>query len=283
MFYCEICNYTSKDKSNYNKHLNTKKHQKKNDSLKIAKEVENQKLPDKRKNEPKRAKMSQNEPAHFGCKFCGKDFSTKAILRRHEMHRCKENKKSLSDLLEKKNFLIKEEKNDKKKLYKHIEKLLEKVGDTITNNTFNQTNNIVLKNYGQEDLSHITNHVLDNLISSPCHMINKLTKMIHFNEEKPENMNIFIPNKKDKYIKVFKNNTWTLEEKKECIPDIVDRNYNILDTHYENNKEKLNTFVKTNFLSIQGLIDNKEEKTIQDQCDKVELEILNGSQKIKKI
>ena len=59
MFYCEICNYTSKDKSNYNKHLNTKKHQKKNDSLKIAKEVENQKLPDKRKNEPKRAKMSQ--------------------------------------------------------------------------------------------------------------------------------------------------------------------------------------------------------------------------------
>ena len=48
-----------------------------------------------------------------------------------------------------------------------------------TNNTINQT--IVLNNYGNEDLSHITNSMLDKLIKAPCEMINNLTKLIHFN------------------------------------------------------------------------------------------------------
>ena len=42
---------------------------------------------------------------------------------------------------------------------KEIEKLLEKVGNT----TINQTQNIILNNYGNEDLSHITDNLKNEL------------------------------------------------------------------------------------------------------------------------
>ena len=107
--------------------------------------------------------------------------------------------------------------------------------NTINNNNTNniqQNNNIVINNYGDEDLSHITTSVLDRLIKMPGDMINNLTKMIHFNQNKPENMNMYIPSRKQKYIKVFKQNQWMLEKKNERIPDLIDRNYNIIDSYY---------------------------------------------------
>ena len=58
-----------------------------------------------------------------------------------------------------------ENKKEKDKLYKYIEQLIEKTGDTINieNQTTNQLNNqtntnntITLNNFGEEDVSHIT-------------------------------------------------------------------------------------------------------------------------------
>ena len=50
-----------------------------------------------------------------------------------------------------------------------------------------------------------------------------------------------IPNKKQKYLKIFKDDKWILEDKNERIPDIIDKNYFILDSHYGDNggNEKL--------------------------------------------
>ena len=41
-------------------------------------------------------------------------------------------------------------------------------------------------------------------------MIPKMIAAVHFNDEKPQNKNIFIPNKKDKFVKIFKNNNLEL-------------------------------------------------------------------------
>ena len=304
IYTCVQCNFNTNLKSNYLRHLKTQKHLRHTNSQGcslddyITSEVEikmSQNEPQKSQNEPQKSQNEpQNEPINLGfhCKFCGKEFATKANMRRHELHRCNNNKKNENfiNIINEKNIQIKEEKKEKKKLYKHIEKLLEKVGDTINNNTTlnnttnttnNNTTNIHINNYGSEDLSHLTGDMLTKLLNGPCSMISNLTKMIHFNEDKPQNMNIFIPNKRGKYIKVYKDDEWILEDKKECIPDLVDKNYNILDNHFENNENLLNPIKKLNYKKIQNSIDTQDKDIMQKNCELVELEILNGSDKYK--
>ena len=282
---CIICKYQTNLKANYTRHLNSKKHIKQSNKLETPKEVHEKMTTNDHKmttNDHKMTtndhKMTINEKTNNDkiCVFCGKNFSSKAHKRRHELHYCKKNNEYVNDSLL---IQLKKEKKEKEKLYKHIESLLEKVGDTINNNTINQTNNIVLNNYGNEDLSHITSQVLDKLITAPCQMINNLTKMIHFNNDKPENMNIYIPNKKQKYLKIFKDDKWILEEKKERIPDIIDKNYFILDNHYEqtSGEEKLDRFTNKNYKLYQNKIDKKDSDIHKKEYDSCELEILNNS------
>ena len=287
MFTCKFCNYSTKVKCNYIKHINTSKHKKMEEKCKTI-ETLNEKM------NTNEHKMNTNEHKNFQknesfiCEFCSKKFNTKASMRRHQLHYCKEAPQS-SYKVE-----LKREKREKKQLYKKIEQLLEENGkainninshNTINNNNTNniqQNNNIVINNYGDEDLSHITTSVLDRLIKMPGDMINNLTKMIHFNQNKPENMNMYIPSRKQKFIKVFRKNEWILEKKHERIPDLVDRNYNIIDSYYEDHGgcEGLNKMAKKNYELYQKLIDSRDEKVIKKEYDSCELEILNNSQKV---
>ena len=113
-------------------------------------------------------------------------------------------------------------KNEKQEIYKKIDKLLEKVG-----NTTNIQNNIHVNNYGNEDLTHISKSMMDDLITIPYRMIPKMIAAVHFNDEKPQNKNIFIPNKKDKFVKIFKNNKWIYQDREKAINKLVDDKYNV--------------------------------------------------------
>jgi hypothetical protein len=127
-YLCKLCNYSTINKSNYNKHLITQKHLKIENNYggySINSQIKSQKEPKKSQKEPKK---SQKEPTRFNCNFCEKDFSTFANKRRHELHRCKKTNAELTIL-----------KNQKKELEKQILKLLDKVG-TVNNNN---TNNII--------------------------------------------------------------------------------------------------------------------------------------------
>ena len=88
---------------------------------------------------------------------------------------------------------------EKTQLYSQVATLLDKVG-----NTTNIQNNIILNNYGNEDLSHITDKLKTELLKIPFCAIPKMIEAIHFNDEKPENKNIVIPIKKRIWLKYFK-------------------------------------------------------------------------------
>jgi len=162
---CDICNFTSDLKSNWKRHLTTKKHINKEKDLGLTKII-GAKMS---QNEPKMSQMSQNEPKmsqqiskeQFFCDYCDKPFSSKANKRKHELHRCDK-----SNVLENTNY-IKMLEADKKKLFKQVESLIKKAGNTTVNtlntnnttnttNTTNTSNSITLNGYGKEDLSHIT-------------------------------------------------------------------------------------------------------------------------------
>ena len=162
----------------------------------------------------------------------------------------------------------------KKELMKQIEILLTKVGNTTINNT--QTNNIQLNNYGSEDLSHISYSDKTQMLKIPYIMIQRMIEKIHFNDLKPENKNLMIVNKKDKYIKIYENGKWIYKDKKTTMEDLIDGKYFILDEHFnEITGDELSKIQKDRYEGFQTKYDNKDNDLHKELLEKTELTLLN--------
>ena len=221
IYSCVHCNFSSKIKTHYIRHLETKKH-KKNIEL-----VNSPKKP----KEIKTIDININE--EYFCDFCNSKFVTYSNKRRHELHRCKA-RLGVSKI----NNSLKKKENEIKTLKSQMKLLLSKVGttnNTIINNTTNNT--IQLNSYGNEDLSHITETLKTNLLHIPYGMIPKMIEVVHFNDKKPENKNIILANKKDNKIKIFSGNKWIYKNKEDTIKNLINEKYFILDTHYDSINE----------------------------------------------
>ena len=81
----------------------------------------------------------------------------------------------------------------------------------------------------------------------------------HFNPEHPENHNIKIPNKKQKFALIQRNGKWEYRDKKHVIENIVDNSYNILDEHFEEHHTKLKNSKREDFLRFQEMFEQIEE------------------------
>ena len=279
LYICQLCNFNSKLKGDYNRHLKTKKHRNNCESTnEISKDlmVMNQNEPQMSQNEPQ---MNQNEPTKsHKCEYCDETFNTIPSKRRHELHRCKNNSNVSDSIIMKQEHQIKklekQMEKQKKELMKQIEVLLTKVGNTTINNT--QNNNIQLNNYGNEDLSHITDKQKTQMLKIPYVMIQRLIEFVHFNDKKPENKNIMIVNKKDKYIKIFKDGKWIYKDKKETLEMLVDGKYFILDEHFnEIPDEDLSDIQRNRYLIFQNKYDSKDNELHKFLLDKTELFLLN--------
>ena len=291
LYECKLCNYSTKLKTDYKRHLNTKKHAINENLLSENKNKMtpmNQNEPKMNQNEPA---MNQNEPAmnqlitKFRCIYCEKNFNTQASKRRHELHRCTENPNFIEKVIdikdstikklekEKKDILLNAEK-EKKILYKQIEKLLNKVGNT----TIHQTQNINLNSYGKEDISHISESMKTHFLKIPYGAIPKMIEAIHFNDKKPENMNIMIPNKNNNMIKVFKDDKWVYKDKNETLLDLVDKKYYIMDDHYEflQADNNLDYDIQTTFSTFKQYYDDGDKELIEKLKKDCEMVILNN-------
>jgi hypothetical protein len=297
LFTCNLCNFNSTKKSNYLQHMKTKKHR-----LNEEKTSQNTKeLMGMTQNDPKKTQndpqMTQNDPQmnqaeqkkSYKCDYCNDSFSTHAHKRRHELHRCKENddtffkiikqkderiKKQDKELIELKKEMKKEMEKQRKELMNQIELLLTKVGSN--NTTITTTNNIQLNNYGNEDLSHITNTEKTQMLKMPYGMIPKMIESVHFDDNKPENRNIMIVNKKDKYIKIVENGKWVYKDKKETLEDLIDGKYYILDEHYnEIPWSELNELQRNRYKEFQTKYDSNDIDLHKKLMEKTEMTLLN--------
>ena len=80
-------------------------------------------------------------------------------------------------------------------------------------------------------------------------------KTIHFNPNHPENHNIKISNKKQKYANVYNLGNWEFKNKKDVIENIVDNGFNIIECHYEDVKDNLESIKKDRFTDFQSNYD----------------------------
>ena len=284
-YHCEYCNFYSNQKNDYNRHLNTKKH-KKNLILLKDNGLENEILPKfthkttefhtktgdfTHKTTQFHTKSNTIDKKKFSCKFCDKKFTRKDAVKRHIIKYCKKkNNNDPESLL----LQLEEHKKEKEKLYDYIEKLIEKTGDTninIENQTNTQNNQIILNNFGHEDISHISDKFMRNMLVIPYGSVQKLIEKVHFSNKKPENKNIALTNKKEKMIKIFKNNKWKYQNRDEILDELINTNYTRIDDFYsEKGKDKLKDTHNKIYENFQEKFENQDtdlHNKIKQDCE----------------
>lgn len=283
---CILCDYETCVSSNYNKHLKTTKHKKREgnlgDTIVLEKKKDKKRIFCKKKGQKtdKKGTFLEKKVSNI-CKYCEREYSSRQTLLRHEKGYCKkkENMKSKMDLqaeiIDRLEEEMKEYKKEKDKLYKQIEELIKKAGNTTIHNENTITNNTInLNSYGKEDLSHITDGFKTQLIKGPFKMIPKMIEAVHFNNKKPENKNISLPNKKGKYMRVYKEGKWLYCNKNEVLDELMETNYYILDSHYDESGEILDENQVVRYRKFQERYDNGELE--KDTKDEINLILLNG-------
>ena len=311
IYNCVMCKFNSELKTNYTRHLKSKKHLNKLNNTTIIPLIysnehkmntnEHNAISNEHKMNTNEHKMNTNEHKPnkmIKCTYCDKMFNTGPSKRRHEIKYCEivnKEKEQIEELkaiiVDNKNnedvlkaIILEKKKNEEKykrdieHLYKQIEILMEKKGNTTT--IINIDKQINLNSYGKEDLSHITAGFKDNLLKIPFVSISKMIEEVHFSDKKPENKNIMLPNKKENYVKVYEDNKWVFKDKKSTITKLVDDNYNILDDHYEDTKDNeekpIQPYAEKQYVNFRDLY-NEGDKDLQNEIRvDCELVLLNN-------
>ena len=209
------------------------------------------------------------------CNECNKIFKEDRSLKRHMKYYCKAldiiNK---SDLIQTIYELKKELSNTKNNIN------INNINGTINTGTMNNTtNNIIINAYGNEDLSHITDKEYTQLFNKCNSIIPTLIELIHFNDNKPENANVFISNIKSPHAYVYDGKKWILKNKNELIDDIYDNKCIIIIDKFDDMKEVLNKQTVENFNKFISKHDTDAMK--ENVTNKIELMLYNNRDIIK--
>jgi hypothetical protein len=115
---------------------------------------------------------------------------------------------------------------------------------TINENSHNNSNNvtnILINNFGQENLSYMDSEYFKNLIMNQ-HIEKgyvQLIKDIYLNKDHPENSTVKVENINNKYAHVYKNGKWAAILKADLKEQLHKKNYTILKMHYDKLKKTM--------------------------------------------
>jgi len=207
------------------------------------------------------------------CDTCNKDFASIKTLNRHKKKYCNQLEKI------EKNDLIDLVKNLKKEITEKDKLIINNI-TTIDNTQNNIQNNITINAYGKEDISHITDKDYKYLFTKCNSLIPALIELIHFNEDKPENANVYISNIKSPYAYVYDGIKWNLMNKDEIIDDIYDNKCIIIIDKFDDIKDILN---KHTIELFNKFIDKHDSDLMKKNIsDKIQLLLYNNRNLIKK-
>ena len=318
LYKCKYCNYSTSQKSNYKRHLNTQKHDYDSPTIRSIKSKNSKTddfLPFFTTKTSKNGPFSPIPNTHFTifdpflpqittnlesdnlgkksiCLYCHKEFSSIYHAKRHMKNNCKV--KQYYEALEEKNEIEKKkqeiaEQQNQIRLeelhQKQISMLLQKVGNTTinnhcltTNNTQNNTQNntVQLNNFGNEDLTMLTEKYMRKMVIYPYSAIPKMIKKIHFNDKYPANQNIRMLNKKDNKIQIRNNDKWEFVDKKATLEQLINEKNYQLDTYYENNKDTFEGKHQDRFDSFQDKINDEDRNVMKSMNTGSELIFWNS-------
>jgi len=227
----------------------------------------------------------------YECEKCGKVFDQKYNYIRHlnrknpcaEQHKpvqSNENNKlnlliaKLEEVIED-NKLLKKDNDVLRKEIKKLKKI--KTADNTNNNTTNNNNGKIidtdnsntyilnLNAFGNESIKHFTAKDIKNILNKGFQSIPEYVRLKHFNDDAPENHNVYIPNWRDKTkVLAYDGKTWNLQDRASIMDDLKLSGADFIETHYKdlnpNDKKDMLTLKKLDrFLSSYN--DEDIEKT----------------------
>ena len=267
-YYCKCCNYSTHIITHFKKHLETNKHKKSTKSQQKS-------TFESTKSQPFLEDFDSSRHKSNNCQYCSKQFTTKQAMYRHIKFACKKNKdedlKELARLMNEKdkqiNELIQNKDKQLDKMQKQIERLVNKLQiQNINNGTITNNNvyNIQILDYNNTDYSHLTENDYVNCLTDCNHCVKSLIEKVHFNENKPENMNIYISSIKGNYAMVYKENTWQIQDRKEQVDDLYEYNEILLENWYQEYRLKYPQMIQ----SFKNYLRNREGNHIINEVKK---------------
>jgi len=305
VFICKSCNKNFPYKSHYLRHVNKKNEciEKidKNNMINVLDLRSLNKLLD---NVNHRINNRNKKTTDVLCGFCNKEYSNRNNLKRHLNQYCNEKKIILA---EKEKILyqynvVKNIKNDyehannsNKKLNEEetVKEVIENekkethqntiINNNTTNNNININNNvnvnnvnILVNNFGKEDISHLTKKDFINYINKMYDGLTKLIEDCHFSDKNKNNFNVYLTSMRNEFANIYQNDTWILKDVEDVIYQLKDDKLAILDQKAEEyNDDKLKNTIET---FKQRLYSNTEaEKNLNKN---IKLVMVNNSEKI---
>jgi len=196
------------------------------------------------------------------CIFCYGYFANKYSLTNH-IESC-EAKKKIEQEDSNIKHLIEQIDNMNKKLIE-IDACINPKSNNIKNtnikNTSINNNNGTLCAFGEEDLSCISNNKFIDIINKGYDSIKYIIEYIHFNKNKPEYHNIYVPSLREKHVNIFDGQNWMVADKKISIEKLIDNIVLFLKEKYEELKDSLPYSIKNKFTKIIELNQKQVQRT----------------------
>jgi len=270
---CELCEFTTTIKTHYDRHLTTTKHVTKEELSKVSQKLGEISIKVSQKLGENDESKIDNTPT-FICKYCEQTYKHKSSLSKHIKYSCTKNKdEDLKELVRLLNNQLQTQNRQIQTQAKQIEKLMGKLEINGSFNTTNIQNNIQLLPYKNSDTSHLTNKDYEACIKKVNFCVMKLIEKIHFNPDKPENMNIYISNMKNKYLMVYDGKNWNIANKVEEIDKLYEEKELMLEEWLEQHEH---TEMKEKFIKY---LNNKEkDETLNMIKDELKLMMYNKKQ-----
>ena len=248
---CIVCNMSFKSKMNLEKH------------------VANSKLHFKR--------SSKTADTSYHICECGKQYSYRQSLHLHKK-KCETSPSSQKKLETKIEIL-----------QNQIERLLiaqanntPPTNTTNTNNIGTQNNNvhITINAFGKENVDYITNKVCLQIVNQVFNSIHTAAHIVFFNPDHPENHNIKIPNKKEPYAMVMKDNQkWEIMDRKKAIAEMTQKSYNVVEDSFEKVHDLVKPSKQENFQKFREKMDEQDPVLLKRVYNELEMKVLGATRK----
>lgn len=224
---CKRCEHTTKTKGNLLVHLNRKQ------PCTVTKE--NVSIADCIEELTKKA----FEGKYHVCEECEAQFTTRQAKSKHKKTSCKgkptiQEAESINVIVNK-DDVIEALQQQNQMLLQRIEQIEEKIGTSssiVNNNTTNNTININLNTFGQEDTSYLTHDFLSYCLMNPRKGLTSLIENIHYNKEYPSNQNIRCKSLKQNIFEKYIDAEWRACDASNTLDELIRKGYRILNTHY---------------------------------------------------
>ena len=290
---CKRCGYNTNHRNSIKNHFKRKNICKPIlEDISIEEMLKQYKMENTEKMAPKQlqngAPLLQNAPKwsnsyNLRCEYCNKIFSKKSNVTKHlQVCKIKKNKLENDELYKKDLSILKDMVEDVLLKLSNKDITLD-TNTTNTTNITNITNNIQINvnAYGKENISHLSNTYITELLKGAFGAIPKLIEKIHFDPEHPENSNIKMTNKKLPHIQVKKDNIWEIEDKNTFLEALVNDKYFMLEDYIEDiNIDKLAQYHKDIIDKFREKYNSDDEELLKTLKKKTELIIINKSKNI---